>query len=78
MSSKLTKPGKVSKVIHETAITEERAEIQIESADPVHAKIRIVNFSSDELGKTLRLKEGDGVDVIVGSDNPSGSRSSQK
>ena len=34
-----------------------------------HGKIRIINFLFDETGKEMRLKEGDGVDVIIASDD---------
>jgi hypothetical protein len=62
------KPGKVTKIINSVEVREELAEITLAGIDPAHAKLRIVNFLTDELGKELRLKEGDGVDVVVGSD----------
>jgi len=62
------KSGTVSKIIRVPQVKEEQAEVRIEGADPLYGKIRIVNFLSDEMGKKLQLKEGDGVDVIIGSD----------
>jgi hypothetical protein len=34
----------------------------------LYGKIRIVHLLSDEMVKRLRLIEGDGVDVVIGSD----------
>ena len=34
----------------------------------MYGKLRIVNFLMDEMGQRHRLQEGDGVDVVVGSD----------
>jgi hypothetical protein len=62
------KPGTVSKIIGVPEVKEEQAEIKLEGADPFYGNIRIVNFLSDEMGERLRLKEGDGVDVVIGSD----------
>jgi hypothetical protein len=62
------KPGKVSKIIEPPAVTTEQAEITVQGTDPLYAKIRIVNFLSDEMGRAARLKEGDGVDVAIRSD----------
>jgi hypothetical protein len=62
------KPGKVSKIIKPPSVKTEQAEITLQSTDPLYAKIRIVNFLSDEMGKSTRLKEGDAVDVAIRSD----------
>jgi hypothetical protein len=62
------KPGRVSKIIRGVEVKEERAEITLESTDPLYAKLRIVNVLMDEMGEKQRLKEGDGVDVVIGSD----------
>lgn len=61
------KPGRVSKIIAPPAVKPEQAEISLEGADPLYAKIRIANILCDEMGKKLRLKEGDGVDVAISS-----------
>ena len=57
--------GSVSRIIDGVELKEEVAEISL--ADPAHGKLRIVNFLVDEMGKKLRLKEGEEVDVIVSS-----------
>jgi hypothetical protein len=62
------KPGKVTKIVDGVEAREELAEITLEEADPMYGKLRIVNFLMDEMGQKHRLQEGDGVDVIVGSD----------
>jgi hypothetical protein len=63
------KPGTVSRVIKVPEVNEEQAEVRIEGTDPLYGKIRIVNFLSDEMGNKHRLKEGDGVDVVICSDD---------
>lgn len=62
------KPGRVSKVITPPTVKTEQAEITLQGVDPLYAKIRIVNILSDEMGKSTCLKEGDGVDVAIRSD----------
>jgi hypothetical protein len=57
--------GSVSRTIDGVELKEELGEISL--ADPSNGKLRIVNFLVDEMGKKLRLKEGDEVDVIVSS-----------
>jgi hypothetical protein len=58
------KPGSVSGILVGVE-NEEFAEITL--TDPADGKLRIVNFLVDEMGKKLRLKEGDVVDVIISS-----------
>jgi hypothetical protein len=41
----------------------------LQGVDPLYAKIRIVNILSDEMGKATKLKRGDGVDVVIRSDD---------
>jgi hypothetical protein len=53
----------VSKIID--GWREELAEISL--TDPACGKPRSVNLLADEMGKKLRLKQGDEVDVIVSS-----------
>jgi hypothetical protein len=69
------KPGKVTKIVDGVEAREQLAEVTVEEADPMYGKLRIVNFLMDEMGQKHRLQEGDGVDVIVGSDDvkPNGS-----
>jgi hypothetical protein len=62
------KSGKVTKIVNGGEVREELAEITVEGTDPAHAKLRIVNFLMDEMGKRQQLQESDGVDVVVGSD----------
>ena len=62
------KPGTVSRVIKVPEVKEEKVEIRLEGTDPLYGKIRIVNFLNDDTGKKHRLKEGDGVDVVIRSD----------
>lgn len=61
-------PGKVSKIITPPAVKIEQAEISLQGIDPLYGKIRIINFLTDEMGKQTSLKEGDGVDVAISSD----------
>jgi hypothetical protein len=63
------KPGKVTKIIPVPEVTEEQAEVEIEGTEPPHGKIRIVNFLRSPKGTSLRLIEGDDVDVVIGSDD---------
>jgi hypothetical protein len=63
------KPGTVLRIVDVPEVKEQQAEIRIDGADPFHGKIRIINFLFDETGKEMRLKEGDGVDVIIASDD---------
>ena len=63
------RPGKVTKIVEGVEVREELAEITMQGSDPMYGKLRIVNFLMDEMGQKHRLQEGDGVDVIVGSDD---------
>jgi hypothetical protein len=60
------KLGSVSRIVDGAEVKEEElAEISL--TDPAYGKLRIVNFLADEMGKKLRLKEGDVVDLIIAS-----------
>jgi hypothetical protein len=63
------KRGTVLRVVDVPEVKEQQAEIRIDGSDPLYGKIWIVNFLSDEAGQKIRLKEGDGVDVIIASDD---------
>jgi hypothetical protein len=63
------RPGKVTKIVEGVEVREELAEITMQGSDPMYGKLRIVNFLIDEMGQKHKLQEGDGVDVIVGSDD---------
>jgi hypothetical protein len=62
------RPGRVTKIVSGVEVKEELAEITVEGTDRAHAKLRIVNFLTDEMGKKHQLQEGDGVNVVIGSD----------
>ena len=62
------KPGRVTKIVNDVEVREELAEITVQGSDPMYGKLRIVNFLMDEMGQRHRLQEGDGIDVVVGSD----------
>ena len=59
------KLGSISRIVDGAEVKEELAEISL--TDPAYGKLRIVNFLADEMGKKLRLKEGDVVDVVISS-----------
>ena len=63
------KPGKVTKIIPVPEVKEEQAGVEIEGAEPLHGKIRIVNFLRSPKKKKVRLSEGDDVDVVIGTDD---------
>jgi len=63
--SETHKPGRVTRIINGTKVTEERAEIQVQGADAQYSKIRIVNFLRD--GSSLH--PGDAVDVAFKSED---------
>lgn len=63
---KLTLPGKVEKVIKPVHPAEpERAQIKIDTADPLYDEIRLNNELKDTEGKPARLKEGANVEVTL-------------
>ena len=60
------KPGSVVRIISGSDGNEEQAEIGL--ADPAQGKLRIANFLLDDMDRKHRLKQGDAVDVVIGSD----------
>jgi len=61
-----TLPGIVEKVIKSPDPTEpEKAQIAVESADPLYKEIRIENSLKDANGNDVALKPGAKVDVTV-------------
>ena len=61
-----TLPGVVEKVIKSPDPTEpEKAQIAVESADPLYKEIRIQNNLKDAKGNDVALKAGAKVDVTV-------------
>jgi len=65
----VTLPGRVEKIIPTQYGNEpEKAEIAIESADPLYKEIRIENKLADEEGKEVALKPGAEVEITVEAD----------
>lgn len=65
---KVTLPGKVEKVIKPPQPAEpEKAQINIDGADPLYDEIRVINELKDPEGQPARLKEGAEVEVTVES-----------
>jgi hypothetical protein len=68
----VTLPGRVDKIITPPDPREpEKAQINIEEADPLYREIRIENTLTDEHGNQVKLKNGAKVEVTVEA-NPSG------
>ena len=62
----VTLPGKVKKIIAPPVPNEpEKAEINVEGADPLYEEIRIKNSLRDKNGDEVRLKKGADVEVTV-------------
>jgi hypothetical protein len=62
----VTLPGTVEKIIAPLDPTEpEKAQINIEEADPLYKEIRIENALTDENGREVKLKRGAKVEVTV-------------
>ncbi|MGH9500828.1 MAG: hypothetical protein ACRD3L_16950 [Terriglobales bacterium] len=68
----VTLPGTVEKIIKPLDPREpEKAQINIESADPLYQEVRIENTVTDDAGNEAKLKQGAKVEVTVEA-NPSG------
>lgn len=66
---KVTLPGKVEKIIEPAEADEsEKAQISVESADPLYRELRIDNKLEDAEGQEVNLKENDDVDVTIEAD----------
>ena len=64
--AKTTKPGTVEKVIRSVDPRDpEKAQINVQGAEPLYQEIRIVNRLTDENGAEVKLKEGAEVDLHV-------------
>jgi hypothetical protein len=62
----VTVPGKVEKIIQSPDPKEpEKAQINIEKADPLYQEVRIENTLTDKEGKEVKLKKGAKVDVTI-------------
>ena len=67
--AQVTKPGRVQKIIKSPLTNEpEKAEISVEDADHLYREIRIENTLKDEKGKSVKLKEGADVEVVIEAD----------
>jgi hypothetical protein len=66
---RVTLPGKVEKIIEPAGPGEpDKAQISVESADPLYRELRIENTLEDEAGNKVQLKENADVDVTVEAD----------
>ena len=64
--AKTTKPGTVEKGIKSVDPRDpEKAQINVQGAEPLYQEIRIVNRLTDENGAEVKLKEGAEVDLHV-------------
>jgi len=62
----VTVPGKVEKIIQSPDPKEpEKAQINIEKADPLYQEVRIENTLTDKEGKEVKLKKGAKVAVTI-------------
>jgi predicted DNA-binding antitoxin AbrB/MazE fold protein len=68
-TAKTTKPGTVEKIVKPVDPREpEKAQINIDGAEPLYQEIRIENTLTDQDGKEVKLKEGAEVEVHVEAD----------
>jgi hypothetical protein len=66
---KTTKPGTVVKVIKSPdPVVPEKAEIDVEGADPLYSELRLENTLEGEDGKKVKLKQGAHVEVTIEAD----------
>lgn len=62
--------GTVTKIIKPYGPDEpEKAEVDIEEAEPLYREIRVENVVTDDNGKEERLRQGAHVDVIIEADS---------
>jgi predicted DNA-binding antitoxin AbrB/MazE fold protein len=65
-TAKTTKPGTVEKVIPPVDPRDsEKAQINIQGAEPLYQEVRIENKLTDQDGNEVKLKEGAKVEVHV-------------
>ena len=55
----------------------EKAEVDINEADPLYREIRVENVVEDDHGKKTRLQEGEGVDLIIEVEHGTSSKSTK-
>lgn len=71
------KRGVVEKVIKPPIPSmPEKAQIEVEGAEPLYKEIRIENTLEDENGRKVKLKEGAAVEVVIEADATSTTRKS--
>ena len=62
--------GTVKKIIKPYSPDEpEKAEVDIQEADPLYREIRVENVVTDDNGKKERLRQGAHVDIILEADS---------
>jgi hypothetical protein len=67
--SSVTLLGTVEKIIPSSIPgTPEKAQISVQSAEPLYREVRIENTLTDESGGKVSLKPGSQVDVIITAD----------
>jgi hypothetical protein len=66
---KTTKPGTVVKVIKSPdPVVPEKAEIDVEGADPLYRELRLENVLENEDGEKVKLKKGAHVEITIEAD----------
>jgi hypothetical protein len=63
----ITLPGRVEKII-ERPPEASKAQISVETADPLYKEIRVQNELKDQAGNPVELKPGVQVDVTIEAD----------
>jgi hypothetical protein len=62
----VTLPGTVEKIVPSIIPSEpEKAQIQVEGADPLYREIRVENSLTDKSGNKMKLKQGAHVEVTI-------------
>jgi hypothetical protein len=61
----VTLPGTVEKIIPESHVEPEKAQISVEGAEHLYREIRVENTLQDENGNEVKLKEGAEVQVTI-------------
>jgi hypothetical protein len=65
----ITLSGTVEKIVPSVDPREpEKAQIQVEGADPLYREIRVENTLKDNSGREVKLKKGANVDVTIEAD----------
>ncbi|MDP9162177.1 MAG: hypothetical protein M3O09_18375 [Acidobacteriota bacterium] len=68
--SKSSSPGTVEKIINNPYTKDaEKVQISVDGADNLYREIRVENAFPNKEGEIVKLKVGDGVDIIVEADS---------